>query len=280
MLSHRLHSFEEYASHRERMASVYAERRAFERALQPVNRGPFTVPGFSYPAGATVDFLADFAHAHGDDVNWREWLVCPLTGLNNRLRAAVHLADSELGLLPHETAYITEQVTPLYTFLKARHPELVGSEFLGSDVALGSKNVDGIRNEDLTCLSFGDATFDVVLSFDCFEHMSDFPAGMREVGRVIKPGGRMMWSVPFRADRATNLHRAILDASGAVTHLEPPEYHGDPVNSDGCLCFTHFGWEMLSQVQEAGFCEAYAVTYWSALFGHLGVEQFIFVAIK
>jgi SAM-dependent methyltransferase len=280
MLIHRLRTFTEYGHHRERMASVHAQRRIFERALQPEHRGPFTVPGFSYPAGEKVDFQVDFAHAHGDEVNWREWLACPVSGLNNRLRAVVQLADSELGLLPYESVYITEQVTPLYSFLKRRFPSLVGSEFLGSKVSLGSADVHGIRNEDLTCLSFGDATFDVVLSFDCFEHMPHFPTGMREIGRVIKPGGRMMWSVPFRADRATNLHRATLDASNNVLHHETPEYHGDPVNAEGCLCFTHFGWQMLDQVKDAGFSDAYAIAYWSDTFGYLGVEQFAFVAIK
>lgn len=280
MLIRRLRSFTEYEHHREQMETVYAQRRAFERALQPAHGGPFSVSGFSYPAGEKVDFQANFAHGYGDDVNWRESLVCPATGLNNRLRAAVQLADSELGLMASEAAYITEQVTPLYRYLKARHPNLVGSEFLGSKVALGSSDSHGIRNEDLTCLSFGDATLDVVLSFDCFEHMPDFSGGMREVSRVLKMGGRLMWSVPFRADRATNLQRASLGSGGELLHHETPEYHGDPINSTGCLCFTHFGWEMLAQVKEAGFREAYTVAYWSDIFGYLGVEQLIFIAIK
>ena len=166
----RLRSFDEYQRHRERMAQVYAQRRAFERNLQPGHGEAFTVSGFSYPAGKLVDFRADFAYAHGEDVNWREWLVCPVTGLNNRLRAAVHMADSELGLIPGESTYITEQVTPLYEYLSKRHAGIVGSEFLGDVVAYGSRDKRGVRNEDLTRLTFPDESFDVVLSFDCFEH--------------------------------------------------------------------------------------------------------------
>jgi SAM-dependent methyltransferase len=276
----RIHSYDDYRRHGERMAPVHAQRRAFERELQPARRQSFTVPGFSYPAGEKVAFAADFAYAHGDDVNWREWLVCPVTGLNNRLRAAVHLADGELGLLPGEAVYLTEQVTPLYSFLRRRHPALAGSEFLGDAVPRGAQDVRGVRNEDLTQLTFPDESFDAVLSFDCFEHMPDFAAGMREVSRVIKPGGRMMWSVPFRADRETNLRRASPGPGGTVLHHEPPEYHGDPINTAGCLCFTHFGWEMFAQVKQAGFREAYAVAYWSDIFGYLGVEQFVFIAVK
>ena len=236
--------------------------------------------GFSYPAGQKVDFLADFAYAQGDNVNWRERLVCPVTGLNNRLRAVVQLADSELGLLPDESVYLTEQVTPLHEFLRGRLPRLIGSEFLGDTVPRGQTDGRGVRNEDITRLSFNDEVFDAVLSFDCFEHMPDFSSGMRELARVLKQGGRMMWSVPFQPDRATNLRRASLDVDGRIVHHELPEYHGDPINSAGCLCFTHFGWEMLDQVRQAGFDDAYAVAYWSDSFGYLGVEQFIFVAVK
>jgi hypothetical protein len=93
------------------MEPVYNQRREFERSLQPTTHGAFDLPGFSYPAGEKVAFKADFTWAHGDDINWREWLICPVTGLNNRMRAAIHLADSEIGLLPGESIYITEQVT-------------------------------------------------------------------------------------------------------------------------------------------------------------------------
>jgi hypothetical protein len=37
---------------------------------------------------------------------------------------------------------------------------------------------------------------------------------------------------------------------------------------------------MLAQVKEAGFNDAYALAYWSDIFGYLGVEQFVFVAVK
>jgi SAM-dependent methyltransferase len=280
MVIHQVRDFAEYQAHRERMQAVYEERWKFEQSLQPKVNGPFKVAGFSYPAGKEVEFKADFEYSDGQNVNWRERLVCPVTGLNNRLRAAVHIAETELGLATGAAAYITEQVTPLFDFLRLRYPSLVGSEFLGNSVPLGDSDQRGVRNEDLTKLTFSANQFDVVLSFDCFEHMPDFPGGMREMARVTRPGGRMMWSVPFRADLANNLRRASRDPDGNIVHHEPPEYHGDPINSAGCLCFTHFGWEMLDQVKQAGFDDAYAVAYWSDSFGYLGLEQFVFVAFK
>jgi hypothetical protein len=280
MIIKRLHSFKEYQKHRLLMAPEYRHRREYEKALHENKHGAFEVAGFSYPAGEKVNFLADFAYSSGGNVNWRERLVCPKTGLNNRLRASVHLMDSELGVIPQESVYITEQVTALYNFLAVKHPGLIGSEYLGDSIARGAFDSRGVRNEDLTRLSFSNESFDAILSFDCFEHMPDFASGMKEVARVVKPGGRLMWSVPFRSDLERNLRRATLEANGSIIHHEPPEYHGDPINSDGCLCFTHFGWEMLEQVKNAGFKQAYALAYWSDIFGYLGGEQFIFVAQK
>lgn len=262
------------------MASAYAERKNLEQRFTPSRNKSFTVPGFSYPARRLVKFRCDFAYSDGQTVNWRERLICPITKLNNRLRASVHLADGEIGVTTSDKIYITEQVTPLYKYLSGRYPQMIGSEFLGDSVPRGSTNANGIFNQDLTSLSFTDESFDVVLSFDCFEHMPDFDLGMREVARVLKPGGRMMWSVPFRSDLDSNLVRATHSDDGEILHHEPPEYHGDPVNTAGCLCYTHFGWQMLDQVKNCGYSKAYAVVYWSDVFGYLGTENFIFVAIK
>jgi hypothetical protein len=98
MKIYRLRNFAEYQHHREQMQAVYAERWEFEKGLQPQGKAPFEVAGFSYPAGREVEFQADFEYSDGQNVNWRERLVCPVTGLNNRLRAAVHIAETELGL--------------------------------------------------------------------------------------------------------------------------------------------------------------------------------------
>jgi SAM-dependent methyltransferase len=45
-------------------------------------------------------------------------------------------------------------------------------------------------------LPFPDQTFDVVLSFDVFEHIADSDAHLREVSRVLTPGGRYLLQTP------------------------------------------------------------------------------------
>jgi SAM-dependent methyltransferase len=45
-------------------------------------------------------------------------------------------------------------------------------------------------------LPFADASFDVVLSFDVFEHIKDSNGHLNEVNRVLAPGGRYLLQTP------------------------------------------------------------------------------------
>ncbi len=47
--------------------------------------------------------------------------------------------------------------------------------------------------EDAADLGFPDATFDLVVSQNVFHHVPDWRAAVREVARVLRPGGRLLW---------------------------------------------------------------------------------------
>jgi SAM-dependent methyltransferase len=60
---------------------------------------------------------------------------------------------------------------------------------------------DGLRPGDgvcgsVTALPFADASFDVVGAFDVVEHCVDDVAAVRELARVLVPGGHLLLSVP------------------------------------------------------------------------------------
>lgn len=273
----RVRSFAEYNSFGQRSVDEQMALRDFELECERSKKKKFCISGFSYTAGSEVQFLVDYQSSVGGRINWRERVICPETHLNNRLRASVHLLDIELAPYRDDRIFLSEQVTPLYNFLKPRYPNLVGSEYLGTDNAPGSVNSKGVRHEDLTSLSFESNSLDYVLSFDCFEHFPQFDRAFMECARVLRPGGKMFWSVPFVTTSQANIIRAKV-INGEIEHVLPPEYHGDPVNTEGCLCFTHFGWEMLEQVRRSGFSDAYAIPYGSREFGYLGASQIVFVA--
>jgi SAM-dependent methyltransferase len=58
----------------------------------------------------------------------------------------------------------------------------------------------GVVLGDAATLPFADATFDLVMSTDVWEHVDDDAAAAREAFRVCRPGGRLLVAVPSGMD--------------------------------------------------------------------------------
>jgi SAM-dependent methyltransferase len=275
----RLGSLDEYRAHVERNQTNYAFMRQYESQAGARDDREFTIKGISYPANQYVDFKVDYLFSNGRDINWRERLICPVTGLNNRLRCSVHILDFELSPYPESSIYITEQVTPLFSLLSKRFPRIIGSEYLGNDFQAGIIQ-NNIRHEDMTGLSFETESMDYYLSFECFEHIPAYEKAIPEIYRVLKPGGVFLGTFPFDTNKYNNLIKAKLDKKGNIIYLTEPEYHGDPVGGKGILCYTVFGWEILDEFRKNGFTNVYAIFIWSDVYGYLGGEQIFFIAKK
>jgi SAM-dependent methyltransferase len=280
----RLGSRAEYDAYVARSAPELARRRDVEDRLVPAGRNSFTITGLCVNCGTYTDLrvaVDDRSNAAGRRVpNWREQQICVECGLNSRTRAALHAVQSWLDVGPDDAIYLMEQTTPLFRALAARYPRLVASEYLGDRTARG-KSLGGIRNEDATRLTFDDGAFSTVLSFEVFEHIPDYRQAFRESARALRPGGRLVFTAPFVTGNDHTLVRARPETNGTVVHIEPPEYHGDPLSpKGGILCFQHFGWDMLDALHEAGFESTEALLLWSRQFGYLGDNQLLFVATK
>jgi SAM-dependent methyltransferase len=99
------------------------------------------------------------------------------------------------------------------------------------------KQKDGALCEDITALSFENDSFDLIVSSEVLEHVPQLDVALSETARVLKPGGVHLFTVP---PRAMTKRRAILK-NGKVEHIEPPEYHRDPLSPDGILAFWDIG---------------------------------------
>lgn len=265
-------------------ASEQRRRKKIETACQGESES-ITTRGFCFVCDAEVDYHTDFSFAFqqsdGSMVpNWRERMVCPQCRLNNRMRASIHLFHLLCAPTSESCFYLTEQTTPLFSWFKQNYADVAGSEFLGDSIALGAHNSAGIRNENLTELTFAEEQFDAILSFDVFEHIPEYLQALQNCLCCLKTGGSLFFSVPFDLQATQHHVRAEIDSNGKINHLLPPEYHGDPLSDDGCLCYYHFGWELLEQLRNLGFKDASAYLYWSDHYGYLGGEQLIFRAIK
>jgi len=282
-----IENFDEYVEYSQSKGNTYLQRQELELDLITGSE-EFFLNGYCYVCDKESRFLVDFLYANPDErigstalPNWRERLVCPDCQLNNRVRASIHFLETHLGMHPDSEAYMTEQTTPLFTFLDNKYPHITGSEYLGEQLPFGETNDEtGIRNESITKLTFADEEFDFILSFDVFEHVPDYISAFSECLRCLKPDGVLLFTVPFVCNNESSLLRAIINGDGELQHLFEPEYHGDPVNQEGCLVFHHFGWEMLDKIRIAGFKAAKAHFFWSQELGYLGGDQILFTARK
>ena len=88
----------------------------------------------------------------------------------------------------------------------------------------------------------------------------------------------MLATIPFHRDLNCSKQRAKLD-NGKLKHILDPQYHGNPISSQGSLVFTDFGWDMLEMIRSAGFSDISVEVYASIEFSHLGGGQIVFRAI-
>lgn len=246
----------------------------------------FWLQGYCRACDHTSKFLIDIPastseHGPGEQVpNWRETLICESCQLNNRLRFAVDCLKFYLRLHENDKIYLTEQLTPLFEWIRHRYPQTIGSEFLDPKLPGGTK-VNGIRHEDLTALSFADDSLDFIISFDVFEHIPNYKRALAECIRCLREGGKLVFTVPFSASSNETLIRAKMDEYGNITHLQTPEYHGNPTNpKEGILCFYHFGWDVLDYLRNLGVTDVYQLIGQSRSYGYLGNPQSLFVATK
>lgn len=106
-------------------------------------------------------------------------------------------------------------------------------------------------NINLERIGFPSDHFDVVITSDVMEHVREIGEAHREIHRVLKPGGRYVFTVPY--DEACATHHHLVDTSGADdVFLVPPQYHGDPLTG-GILAYRVFGRAIHTDLTEIGF---------------------------
>jgi SAM-dependent methyltransferase len=85
----------------------------------------------------------------------------------------------------------------LYLWLKRRQ----GVHYTASDIdARRYRHIDNVRTANLMDMPFESNTFDVVICSHVLEHVPDDSKAMRELHRVLKPGGTALLLVPLAMD--------------------------------------------------------------------------------
>jgi SAM-dependent methyltransferase len=79
----------------------------------------------------------------------------------------------------------------------ARLGTVTGLELADASVAKArSRGVGRVVQGTLEAMPFDDDSFDLAVSFDVIEHLDNDRAALRELRRVVRPGGRLVVTVP------------------------------------------------------------------------------------
>jgi demethylmenaquinone methyltransferase / 2-methoxy-6-polyprenyl-1,4-benzoquinol methylase len=135
--------------------------------------------------------------------------------------------------------------------------EVTATDFCAEMLAhASSRGLARTRVADALDLPFGDASFDVVTVAFGLRNMADYPKALCEMGRVLKPGGRLVildFSLPtgiLRAPYRFYLHRILPHLAGMLTgQKDAYEYLGGSIEQFPS------GKEMTDLLEKCGFAE-------------------------
>ncbi len=200
--------------------------------------------------------------------NLRESISCE--GLNSRKRAVLFIIGiiiNSLNLHKRKLKILdTEALTRSALILRGTFPYYLGTEYLPTE---NERNIHyPIPHMDLHKIEHPSNVFDCFISCDVFEHLSELPKALREIFRILKEGGIMISTFPFLYNHNKSKILAILNSDGSITHLEPPEYHGNPIRpEEGSLVFIKPAWDILDLCKETGFSDAKMILVASSKYG-------------
>jgi len=271
---------------------VSDERWKMEEKLSTENKDKHSwfTQGYCEVCDKKTEFKIERNNPKGTTPMYRSTLTCRHCALMNRRRFIAALLKKLMNGGDIKDVYVYERITQFYKVMQEqlKNVNLVGSEYLGSDKKPGeivkklkvqNKIINDVRHEDALKLSFDDKSFDLVVSQDVFEHVSDINKSLKEAHRVLRNHGCLIIAIPFTFAKTT-VQRAMLK-DGKIQNLLPAAYHGNPLSKNGALVFFDYGWDFLDMCKSAGFTKAYMVGYYSLYYGYIGrALQVMFIAEK
>ncbi len=208
--------------------------------------------------------------------NWslhRESFVCPHCGATNRNR---QLARGMLVYLA-KRGFCYESIRAL-----AVSDDLVSLNILDTDAHYAVSNAlkkkkfywiseylpqypwgkvlgERCSNQNLEKLAYKDCAFDLVLAGDVLEHVRLYKMAIKEIYRVLRPGGAFVFTVPFISQQYEN--KSYVEIGEDIKNdslIGDAVYHEDSTSGEGALLYRIFGRQLLEELESVGFVVHYS----------------------
>lgn len=118
------------------------------------------------------------------------------------------------------------------------------------ELELGVIN-DGVENQDLQKLTFDNEKFDLIITADIFEHIRKPYDAFKEIHRVLKKGGKHIFSIPVQFPMPKETVYRIDTSSDIDNYILPKKYH-IAGNGEKSIVYNEFGKDMLKRLKEIG----------------------------
>lgn len=125
--------------------------------------------------------------------------TCPICFSNGRARLLFEYIKRETGVLDSQSRARVLHVAPEYG-IYSQLGAIATIDYVGVDLDVEKyAGTTPIVRCDITSIGYGDASFDLIICSHVLEHVPDDRLAMRELFRVLKPGGIAILQVPVSA---------------------------------------------------------------------------------
>jgi SAM-dependent methyltransferase len=188
----------------------------------------------------------------------RDTMYCTYCGSSVRERALVYVLNlfypNIKNLKLHESSPSNGALTNYFN----NNTDYSFSHYF-KDTPNGELNKDNIRCVDLNNIPFEDNEFDIFVTLDVFEHLFHPETVIKEIYRVLKPGGCYIMTVPIENFEIPTEKACDIDANGEIYHIQTTkskekniglEYHGNPIDNSGSVVTYYYGYDIIKLIKD------------------------------
>lgn len=136
---------------------------------------------------------------------------------------------------------------PFRSYLK-KLPNYYRSDFYNQ----ADKILESLPHQNLEELSYQNNIFDLVITSDILEHVSNPKLAFHEIARVLKLNGYHIFTVPMQDPIPGHTIVRASFKNGQLIRYHPDRFHGDG-HGGRSLVYSEFGYDILDGLSEAGF---------------------------